>query len=91
MAKLASKAKETRLRLKLEVISHYSNGQNKCSFCGEKRIECLQIDHVNGQGNQHRTRVIQGRNFYTWLKQNNYPEGFQVLCANCNWYKYFHT
>ena len=20
-----------------------------------------------------------------WLKKNNYPEGYRVLCANCNW------
>jgi len=23
-------------------------------------------------------------NFYRWLKQNNFPEGFRVLCINCN-------
>jgi len=21
---------------------------------------------------------------YLWLEKQNYPEGFQVLCANCN-------
>ena len=21
---------------------------------------------------------------YIWLKNNNFPEGFQVLCFNCN-------
>lgn len=24
---------------------------------------------------------------YAWLKRNNYPEGFQVLCMNCNFAK----
>jgi hypothetical protein len=25
-----------------------------------------------------------GLQFYCWLRQNNYPKGFQVLCFNCN-------
>ncbi len=25
-----------------------------------------------------------GNGFIYWLKKNNFPEGFQVLCANCN-------
>lgn len=30
---------------------------------------------------------IGGNGFVYWLKKNNYPEGFQVLCANCNYGK----
>lgn len=49
------------------------------------------IDHVNGGGNAHR-RSIGGTTactvrFYRWLEVNNYPEGFQVLCHNCNFAK----
>jgi hypothetical protein len=25
-----------------------------------------------------------GVRFYSWLRRNNYPEGYQVLCFNCN-------
>ena len=25
--------------------------------------------------------------FYLWLKRNNFPEGFQTLCMNCQWLK----
>jgi hypothetical protein len=28
-----------------------------------------------------------GNGFVYWLKKNNWPEGFQVLCANCNFAK----
>jgi len=24
---------------------------------------------------------------YSWLKKNNFPKGFQVLCMNCNFAK----
>ena len=28
--------------------------------------------------------MVGGTKFYRWLKRNNFPEGFQVLCFNCN-------
>lgn len=28
-----------------------------------------------------------GNGFVYWLKKNNFPEGFQILCANCNFAK----
>lgn len=48
--------------------------------------ECLQIDHLNNDGSEHR-RTFKSYNatrFYRWLQQNGYPPNFQVLCANCN-------
>lgn len=30
---------------------------------------------------------IGGNGLPYWLKKNNYPEGFQILCANCNFAK----
>ncbi len=75
------------LKLKLEVFSHYSGGQPRCKCCGEKVIEFLTIDHINGGGRKHIKSVRELRGgyvFYTWLKKNNYPKGFQILCYNCN-------
>jgi hypothetical protein len=69
--------------IKLEVLAHYSNGVPECSCCGESRIEFLSIDHVNGGGNKHRKEI--GKvHFYAWLKRNNFPLGYRVLCFNCN-------
>jgi hypothetical protein len=70
-------------RLRLFALQKYSIGGIQCSCCGEKEIRFLCIDHVNGGGTKHRESI--GRsNTYMWLKKNNYPKGFQVLCANCN-------
>lgn len=58
----------------------------RCACCGETERLFLQLDHIDGGGNQHR-RELGGNGAYllaTWLKRNNWPEGFQVLCANCN-------
>lgn len=71
-------------RIKREVLAHYGNG--RCACCGEERIEFLTIDHVHGGGTRHREKLRIG-NMCAWLKQNNFPEGFQVLCMNCNFAK----
>jgi len=79
-------AKTYKLRLRNEILDHYGK---KCACCGETTIEFLAIDHINGGGNAHRRKI--GRtNLYTWLKANNYPDGFQTLCHNCNMSKGFY-
>ncbi len=75
--------------LKFDVLSHYADGDPTCKICGENRLPCLSIDHMEGGGNQHRKSVVGGggHKFYAWLKRNYYPEGFQVLCMNCQFMK----
>ena len=58
-----------------------------CACCGEDHIEFLTVDHINGGGNKHRGSISQ--NFYNWLIDNNFPEGFRVLCMNCNFARRF--
>ena len=69
--------------LRRVAISHYGGS---CACCGENKIEFLAIDHINGGGNKHR-KSITGRgslNISQWLKKHNYPDGFRILCHNCN-------
>lgn len=79
-------AKESHKRLRIEVLKHYSNGLMICDCCPENRYEFLTIDHIKGGGTKHRKIV---KNMYRWLKKNNYPDGYRVLCMNCN-YSYGH-
>lgn len=72
-------------RVKCEVLSHYSNGDMKCVRCGFDDIRALSIDHVNGGGRKHTRGLTE--TLYNWLKRNNYPDGFQVLCMNCQFIK----
>lgn len=77
------------LKFKIEVLSHYSGNPPKCANCGESEIIVLSIDHINGDGSAHRKelRFKLGSTLYRWLKKNNYPAGFQVLCMNCQYRK----
>ena len=83
--------RDTRYQLKLEVLSHYSNGTKRCVRCGESRPACLSIDHINGGGTKHRAEVVKasGNGFYRWLRKNNFPQGYQTLCMNCQFVKKF--
>lgn len=84
----AAYSKKQRDRLKAEVFSHYGT---VCQCCGESDIRFLTIDHVNGDGAEHRRKIADqrgrgngGNTMYRWLRSNGYPSGFQVLCFNCN-------
>ena len=76
-----------REKIKREVLLHYSINPEKpiCSKCGFDDIRALSIDHINGGGNIQREFIHE--NFYRWLIKNNYPEGYQVLCMNCQFIK----
>lgn len=67
---------------RLLVLQHYSNGDPKCACCGESEWKFLAIDHVNGGGKKHRS--VTSSCLADWIVRNNYPDGFRVLCHNCN-------
>ena len=73
-------------RIKVEVFTHYCNGEPFCVSCGIGDIDILTIDHLNGSGGKHRRslNLHAGDRFYRWLKANGYPQEYQVLCYNCN-------
>ena len=75
-----------RLKSKLDAIGFYSGGTVKCACCGESILQFLTIDHIKGGGDKHRATIkgLAGVNFYKWLRKQGYPEGYQVLCYNCN-------
>lgn len=81
-----SKSDNTALR-RHEALLAYSNGLPQCSCCGELEYEFLTIDHIIPRKSQGHDRRFSGRKLYQWLRRNNYPSGFQVLCMNCNWGK----
>ena len=78
--------KRYRRNKKIKVLNHYSKGLMMCSCCCETDIEFLCIDHINGGGGKH-IKALGTTNFYQWLINNNFPDGFQVMCYNCNFAK----
>lgn len=77
--------KQQRDDLKLEVMNAY--GGPKCAWCPETDIRYLEIDHIEGGGRQHLKQENLGSGGHAlrcWLKANNFPPGFRVLCRTCN-------
>ena len=75
-------AQDTRRRLRLEVLQAYGNA---CVWCREGRPECLELDHINNDGNKHRETLSSPAQLHSWLKNNNYPEDVvQILCGSCH-------
>lgn len=84
--KVLSSQRKSRNNTKKTILIAYGGSNPECACCGETDIESLCIDHINNGGNSHRKiiRRLAGYSFYVWLKQNNYPKGYRVLCMNCN-------
>ncbi len=69
-------------RARERVLIHYGGDPPKCACCGEAHSEFLAVDHIDGGGAKHRREV--GRNICPWLIRHGFPEGFRILCHNCN-------
>ena len=87
-------AKRQYRRLKGEVLEHYScfkegkltpGSPQKpyCASCGEDDLNALCLRHDSSEGTIDRKELGWGQKFFYNLQARGYPEGFQVLCANC--------
>jgi hypothetical protein len=83
--KYLPKAQARRRERRLECLHIYSDVRDiRCAICNESHDQFLCLDHIDGGGTQHRTKVGRGDKFYKWIVKSNYPSGFRVLCHNCN-------
>lgn len=80
--------KERNKKIKFEVFSHYCKGlvRCQCKGCPIKHIDLLTLDHKIPVRKTSRRRKT-GYHFWFWLKRNGCPDGFQILCASCNFSK----
>lgn len=77
----AAKRRTRYHELRAQVLAAYGG---ECACCGENEPEYLCVDHVNGDGSEHR-KIVGIGGLYWWLRMNGFPrDGFQLLCYNCN-------
>lgn len=63
----------------------FSKLGGKCACCGESEPLFLTLDHVNNDGNMYRRhKKSDYALMYRWFIKNDFPNGFQLLCLNCN-------
>lgn len=85
--------KASRTRIKLEVFTHYCKGTPKCANPFHLHseditdLDLLTLDHINGDGYKERKEldglVEKGAAFYRYIKKQDYPPKYQILCWNC--------
>lgn len=89
--KVKESKRKTHWKIKTETLNKYGG---KCACCFEENPMFLAIDHINNDGAKERRENKSKRGgaglFYYWLKKNQYPTGYQVLCHNCNMAKAFY-
>lgn len=83
------RVQKSHTKLKYQVFSHYCKEvlHCQCSGCKTTYIGFLQLDHIKDNGREHvdnKGKRLIGPNLWRWVRNNGYPEGFQVLCINCN-------
>lgn len=77
------RCREWRGRLRASVLAAY--GGAICACCGVTEDAFLSLDHIHGGGFKHRqVEDVKRAGLYRWLKNNNFPPGYRVLCMNCN-------
>jgi hypothetical protein len=60
---------------------------DKCIHCGIRDYRCMQIDHINDDG--YRDSLDTAGICRKIIKGDK--EGYQLLCANCNWIKLYNS
>lgn len=78
---LCRRQRERSAYIRAYVLFEYGG---KCACCGESEPKMLAIDHINGGGKRHRNSSEVSRSIPEWIVRNGFPDGFRVLCHNCN-------
>ena len=97
--------KERADNIRLKVLQYYSKRLSKsdipcCWCCGENfHIDFLAVDHITGRKEMDSelklvklgySSSMVGTKLLRWIIKNNFPEGFKILCHNCNQAKGFY-
>ena len=87
---------------RLDVLKYYSLELSMsdipcCKCCGENfHVDFLALDHIAGRRTMNSEQKLldkgyssklRGKGLNSWIIKNDFPEGFQVLCTNCNFAK----
>jgi len=97
-----ARRKTIRDEIRLKVLQRYSKKHSKsdipcCRCCEEKsHVDFLALDHIAGRKEMDSdTKLVKlgysslkrEDSLQYWIKKNNFPKGFQILCHNCNYAK----
>ena len=100
--KNAERIEKIRLEKRLNILQVYSKRLSNsnipcCNCCGENfHVDFLAIDHIAGRRQMDSEPELKKLGYSSklvstslipWIVKNKFPDGFQVLCINCNFSK----
>ena len=98
---IKAREKENRDYQRSQVLQYYSKHLTKsnipcCNCCGVDIKDFLALDHIAGKKQMDSEPELvklgysskkSGRVLINWIIDNGFPDGFQILCHNCNYAK----
>jgi rubrerythrin len=97
-----AKVKKIREGKRFNILSEYSKRLSNsdipcCRCCGlNSHLDFLEIDHITGKKQMDSipelvaigySSKLGSINLINWIIKNDFPDGFQILCRNCNFTK----
>jgi hypothetical protein len=98
LKKYQKKDDDQRLKILLAYSKRHSNSDIPCcNCCGlNEYLDFLALDHVLGKKQMdsipeliaigYSSQMVT-KELFSWIMRNNFPDGFQILCHNCNFAK----
>jgi hypothetical protein len=89
---------------RLKILQGYSKRLSNsdipcCNCCGlNDHLDFLALDHIMGRNQMESipelvklgySSQFSNKNLFTWIIDNDFPDGFQILCHNCNFAKLY--
>jgi hypothetical protein len=71
-------------KVRLQVLTHYSQGTPACACCGETVVEFLSLDHLFGSSQADYRLYGNSDRLFRNIRRQGFPPVFRVLCHNCN-------
>ena len=91
VVKIRVRTRKSDLKIKREVLTHYSSkGRLCCSWhaCSVSDLDMLSLDHTKNDGAEaRRAGEGGGISLFRFLRKRGYPKGYQTLCHNHQWKK----
>lgn len=91
--KMSANTKERTAQRRVALLKRVFNAYgHRCACCGESNSVFLTLDHVLGNGAEHkreRKRLSEPGDLYQWAEARNFPDNLQLLCWNCNCARFY--
>jgi len=78
----SQRSRQSAYLLRMKIMQRYGD---KCALCGNPHFDFLELDHIKGDGAQHRKEYGKTGIYRAVLAEDYRPDRYRILCKICNW------